>query len=43
MVLSSITVTSVQGVIGTHEALANQDQSATGEAAVDAMDFDIGI
>jgi len=43
MVLSSITVTSAQGVIGTHEALANQDQSATGEAAVDAMDFDIGI
>lgn len=43
MVLSSITVTSAQGVIGTHEALSDKNQSATGEAAVDAMDFDIGI
>ncbi|MCH6258233.1 DUF898 domain-containing protein [Puniceicoccaceae bacterium K14] len=43
MVLSSISVVSQQGDLGSHESVNETDQSATGEAAVDAMDFDVGF
>ncbi|NEQ70986.1 MAG: DUF898 domain-containing protein [Symploca sp. SIO2D2] len=43
MVLESISLSSKSGSLGSHEALAAADQSATGEAASDAMDFDIGF
>ncbi|MEM9158143.1 MAG: YjgN family protein [Verrucomicrobiota bacterium] len=43
MVVESISLESKNGSLGSHEALAASDQSATGEAASDAMDFDLGF